>query len=233
MRIEPSVGEVSIVLLGNFNPPIFSPDWLARNQIVGSEDAEQAVVSIIHDEIAQFLVAQSTLVVERERFSITTQVGPFVRALDIVQKTFRDVLPHTPLRAFGVNRSVHFSVGSGDRRNDIGRALAPPEAWGEWTGEITKGKGSPLQGGMVSIQMQSRSEIEKFSRKTTATVQPSVLPQLKLSGIFAMVNDHFDPKESVTTTQEFVDTLASEFEASITHSEWIIDQVMALRDYNG
>jgi hypothetical protein len=85
---------------------------------------------------------------------------------------------------------------------------------------------------MVSIQMQSRDEIEKFFRKTTATVQPSVLPHLGLAGIFAMINDHFDPKESTTTPQEFVDALASEFEASITRSEWIIDQVMALRDYN-
>ena len=32
----------SVVAIGSFNPIIFSPDWLERNKLIGSDDAEAA-----------------------------------------------------------------------------------------------------------------------------------------------------------------------------------------------
>ena len=54
MRIEPEVGGCGVVLVGHFNPLIFSPSWFAKNGIVGEEEASAADVSVIHPEIAAF-----------------------------------------------------------------------------------------------------------------------------------------------------------------------------------
>lgn len=55
MRIEPRIAGASIVLVGNFNPAILSPDWFVRQGLVN----EFAVLRddpdfIVHPQISQF-----------------------------------------------------------------------------------------------------------------------------------------------------------------------------------
>ena len=40
MRIEPEIGGCTVVLLGHFNPQIFSPLWFAQNKIISERQAE-------------------------------------------------------------------------------------------------------------------------------------------------------------------------------------------------
>lgn len=40
MLIEPKSSDVSIVLLGSFNPAIINPDWLVLNEVIGKTQAE-------------------------------------------------------------------------------------------------------------------------------------------------------------------------------------------------
>lgn len=147
MLIEPELEDVSIILLGDFNPPIFSPEWLSRHKIVGEQAAFESKIDIIHPDVSQFSVGNIEFVVERQRFQLLVRSAPFVRILDVVSKAFRELLPHTPIRQFGINRSIHFSVGSETVRNAIGRKLAPLEPWGDWGVQISKGSGELGGGG--------------------------------------------------------------------------------------
>jgi hypothetical protein len=45
---------VSIVLVGNFNPAIFQPAWLAAKGLIRESEASAAVVEVIHPELAQY-----------------------------------------------------------------------------------------------------------------------------------------------------------------------------------
>ena len=51
MLLEPEMGGVSIVLVGQFNPPIVTPQWLARHSLVSGEEADNAEIGVIHKEI--------------------------------------------------------------------------------------------------------------------------------------------------------------------------------------
>lgn len=55
---------------------------------------------------------------------------------DLVVRTFREALIHTPINKLGINRLVHFGVGDEETRDKIGKKLAPQEAWGEWASDI-------------------------------------------------------------------------------------------------
>ena len=62
-----------------------------------------------------------------DQFSAETSQAPHIRLCDLVLRVFKEHLHHTPLKALGINRSVHFRVGSFAERDRIGRTLAPVE----------------------------------------------------------------------------------------------------------
>ena len=46
--------------------------------------------------------------------------------MDFVAKTFGQFLTHTPMNCVGINRHVHFGVGSEEKRNYLGVYLLQP-----------------------------------------------------------------------------------------------------------
>jgi len=136
MRIEPKIGGCSIVLLGNFNPAIFSPAWFARYEVVSATEAEAAEIVISLPDFTRFQVGTKMITVDPKRFAVETTQAPWVSICDVAVKTFGELLPHTPLLQIGINRQVHFGVGTEDVRNRMGRELTPTMPWGEWGSKI-------------------------------------------------------------------------------------------------
>lgn len=231
MRIEPENNSVSIVLLGSFNAAIFHPAWFVANNLLSKNNLESSEVEIILKEIAVFKIGDWLRIqVVPDRFIAETLEPPFVRLSDLVYKTFREVLNHTPIFKLGINRKVHFTVGDEETRNKIGKMLAPQEAWGEWADFIARGK-DEKHGGMISIVMQQVGIDDREIGHIQAKVQPS--PLIKNgSGIIVEVNDHYEiPKDdALDGAIRITDILSKQFEDSIRRSEWIIDQVMALKE---
>jgi hypothetical protein len=231
MRIEPEIGSVNVVLIGAFNPAIFHPSWFGANGLLSSEEVDGAEVEIVHRELAKFRVGDwLDLQVDRERFVAQTNESPFVRLLDLVVNTFRGCLHHTPLRLMGINRQVHFRVGDPAVCDRIGKILAPQGAWGEW-GACLAGKSLETRGGLRSLTMQQQGLEDRDKGYILAKVEPSsrILGGV---GIFMEINDHYelvDPS-AAAGAQQMMDLLAARFEESIGRSEWIIDQIMALKD---
>ena len=225
MRIEAEKGGCSIVSLGGFNPTIFTPEWFARYEIATETEKNNFTVSIIHPEISNFKLGSKLIQVDLTRFSVESTEAPWVALLDFVTKTFGQFLIHTPINRVGINRQVHFGVGSEENRNRIGRLLAPTSVWGEWGKRIDAAPQS-LRGGFTNLTMQETREGGKGSIQ--ATVQPSVLIRGN-SGIFVNVNDDYvlsgDGTKNATAAMQLIPEV---FDVSIVQSEWIIDQLMAL-----
>jgi hypothetical protein len=233
MRIAPEIGNVSLVLLGQFNPPIIRPDWLARNDIIPQRSADGAEIKVIHPEITVFSMEWLSVKVQVHRFVAEITEAPYIRLSDLVVRTFREFLHHTPIWAVGINRTVHFNVKDEETRTRIGMTLAPPRAWGKWGDELVKEIENPkdkIHGGMLSLTMQQRILNDRLKGSINARVEPSTKLGANTSGIFIEVNDHYEveDRDKATDATETMDIVQKNFEKSIARSEWIIDQVMEL-----
>jgi len=231
MRITPELGECAIILVGHFNPLIFSPLWFAKNKIVSEEEAVAAKVNVIHPQIAAFQVGKVRLQVEETRLTAATSEAPWVTLSDFVAKTFGEFLIHTPINQMGINRTVHFSVGSEETRNKIGRLIAPLDPWDSWGKEIEASPGNMRDGCVNLTMLQNKKSSEPYKGHTQVLVQPSVEIPAN-AGLFVAVNDHysFKPLDETVGCEEVIEVMTHEFENSIRKSEEKIDIVMAMRE---
>ena len=227
MRIEPEISGVSIVLLGNFNPAIFTPAWFALHEFWSRGVAENADLQAAHNQMMAFSTESLQVYVTPDSFHAETLQDPPVRVCDFVIRVFRELLPHTPVRAFGINRDVHFRVPNVAARDRVGRMLAPLEPWGECA-ELLQLGGD--QSGMVSLSMrQSQPEGRPPGGQINVKVEPSVQIGDGRLGIYVQVNDHY----AIDTTAadgrgELLGFLEDGFGASVQRANGIVDHVMGL-----
>ncbi len=234
MRIKPQLDHVVIVLVGRFNPAIFQPAWFALHNMVGKKEAEAAHINAILGEISQFKIDPFEIQVLPERFTITSLDAHPEHIRDLVISCFGQCLPHTPIRAMGINRLVHFDTGDFETRDRVGSRLAPKDAWGSWGREIEVGPREPpeARGGMISIVMRQSSRPDGHKGHVQAKVEPSTRVASN-SGVFVDVNDHFElsnPEQEVQDASSAVAMLEGNWEASLQRSAMIIDQLMALAE---
>lgn len=226
MLIEPKEYRSSIVLIGHFNPLIFRPHWFAANGLIGSEEAMNAEVEVTHKEIVIFSLEWVKITVDRDRFVADFVGGRDVRGWDLVVKTFKEFLQHTPIQKMGINNSVHFSVADQDVMDRIGDTLAPKEPWGEWKDTLEKAKKGKTRSGMRSLTMQQSIRDDGWQGHIHARVEPSVK---HFPGISVTVNDHYAIEDTdVEGCAEIISCLEENWSKSMDRSEWIVDQVMAL-----
>lgn len=227
MRIEPEISGVSIVLVGNLNPAIFNPDWFARHGLLSADEAESSDIAVIHPEITSFRSEWLNIRVEQQRFCVESAEAPFIRLCDLTVRTFREFLSHTPIGRMGINRHVHFDVGTIDGRDRIGNRLAPKDAWGDWAPCISAG-----HGGMRSLTMEQTHVEGRANGYIRAKVEPSVRLRDPRTGVFVEINDHYevDDPDKVKGCDGIIALLEDCFEESLHRSEWIVDQIMRLTD---
>jgi hypothetical protein len=217
----------SIVFLGHFNPAIFSPLWFGTHGLFTEDEVNAAQIFMIHPEIARFTAGGITLQVEATRF-VATATSSAIQLHDLVARTFRDFLNHTPIRSMGINREVHFKLKSQEARIELGRKLAPLAPWGEW-GDVLGQQPVELTSGMISLSMRQVKKLDSYGGFIQTTIQPSSLIPRPV-GVFLQVNDHYElsPALEVMGADKMLDILDAEFEKSLTQSEWIIDQVLKM-----
>ena len=234
MRIEPEFDNASVVLLGSFNPMIFQPAWFARHKMIGDKEAEEAANLVqFQGQVVEFKVDAFELNVQSDRFIIGSLDDHPEHIKDLVISCFGKHLPHTPVRAIGINRSIHFNAGDFDATEYVGSQLAPKDAWGEWGEEIKKARDGPIdkRGGMLSITMlQQNLQLDEYNCSVQAKVEPSNRIETR-TGILVGVNNHFESsldKESVQDASLVTEVLEVNWNTSMKRAAMIADQIMAL-----
>ena len=189
--------------------------------------ADSAELRVAHRQLTVFSIDWLHLQVTTDRFSADTGQAPHVRLRDLVVRVFKEHLLHTPLNAMGINRNVHFRVGSSGERDRIGRALVPVEPWGRWCQELElDGK----KNGMASLTM---SQHDPSDRPPGGAVRVRVEPSNRVgdgnSGVFVQVNDHYAVANAAPHGgAQLMKFLDDRFDASIRRSDEIIDHIMSL-----
>ena len=227
MRIVPEISGVSVVLLGDFNPAIFTPAWFVLHGLLQEDVADSAELRIAHRQVTEFVAEWLRIQVTSERFFAETLQAPPVRLHDLVARTFREYLHHTPITALGINHDVHFRVESFAERDRIGRTLAPVKPWGAWGQNLGLDGES---GGMMSLTM---SQIEPDGRpkggQINVTVEPSVRVGKGRTGVNVRVNDHYAIENTnLGTAGRLMDLFEGNFDISLERSNGIIDHIMSL-----
>jgi len=215
----------SIVVLGNFNPAIFSPDWLERNQLIGEEDAgvardgSEGRSMIISKQVATFETAWFVLQVLDNQFALTSK-GAFSPAFKDLAVGIFQLVPHTPVTALGLNFMGHFKLTTEAEYHRVGDVLAPKDIWATLYPDETAG----LADLTIRIQRWTRGKPLKTKDEKRISVQQS--NKFKF-GIYLSYNDHHD----VTTIVD--DQTPAERVAIIVDNDWESSWTDAVRVFDG
>lgn len=224
MRHAPEIQEVSIVVVGDFNPDAINPHWLAFHELISAEEADEATTQVSTFSV-QIDLGWAKFYVDPNRVQILTSQSPWIRAHDFALKLLTDLIPSNAATALGINVSRHFPL-SFKEREILGHKLAPREPWGKW-GESLINTDSP-DNGLNSITMRQGSNLgAEFN--AFVDVKVSTSPILKAAGIRIYVNDHYSFSEnpkSKLSTMIAAETLATRFEESLARSGDIIDDIL-------
>jgi hypothetical protein len=169
---------VSVVVLGRFNPAIFSPAWLRLRKLIGQTDSDQANLQVILPVFSSFSTDWFQLQAREDLLQLSTSmVQDFDRLRDLAVGILT-VLGETPVHSVGINREIHWLASSVDAYHVFGDALAPKEFWG---------KELKLPGTQTVAIQATRPDL--WAGWIQVTVQPSAV--VRLLGIFAQYNDHY------------------------------------------
>jgi hypothetical protein len=215
--MAPHVMEVSgasVVLTGSFNPTIFQPEWFARQNLLPTEECEKAEIKVIAPQVCQFETGRFIIQVTTERFSALSKPDANPAPLrDLVAGTFF-TLEHTPLKALGLNRDMHFALPSEDAWHKVGDTLVPKDLW--------KGK---LQGriGMRSLLVQSEvpgfPDEKQESTRMLIRIEPS--SRIKF-GLYIQINEHFEGPKTEASVY-LLERIRSRWEGAYNYAAEVAD----------
>ena len=154
------------MLVGSFNPAIFQPEWFARHELLPPTMVEAAKISVVSPMISDFETERLRLQVTADRFTAISNPNANSESLrDLVTGTFF-LLEHTPVTALGMNRQMHFSLGSEENWHRLGDKLAPKDGWnGVLEGRpglralvITTTRSEP-QGSLIFVRVEPSQQV--------------------------------------------------------------------------
>ena len=208
----PQIVGSSIVAVGDFNPAIFSPDWLHRNQLIGDGDHQAALSA------ETVLVSRRVSVCETDWFHlqilenqlVLLSKGALTPALKDLAEGIFLLVTHTPITAVGINFHAHYQMTSMADLHKVGDVLAPKVVWGELFNTAKYSSG--LMDLQIKIQQGARDVQEPSNDAIHIQIQPS--NQIK-TGIYFMLNDH-----RVSFAKGESDKTAAERAAALVAREW-------------
>lgn len=215
----------SVVLLGHFNPSIFTPAWFAAFELLPWEQVNEEVLEleIIHPQIVQFGADWLALTVQEDRLQASTQDPAFYPLLrDLVLGTFQ-LLSHTPIRGLGLNHTFHYHTPVEDDWKAISNSVSPESRWRALLNEprterlAKRGDRPDGREGHVNVRLEP-------SRRYPP-------------GVFVQFNDHFvlsheesgEPQSAGTV----VPVLANVWEDSQERARVIVDAILRWRHIEG
>jgi hypothetical protein len=214
MQHKPQVEAASIVMVGSFNPAIFQPAWLSKQQLIRPEEADDAKIALIQAEAAAFSTEWFQLQVLPDRFQLSCtdprQYGPL---RDLAIAIFA-ILPHTPVKALGLNRHFHFEMPTLESWHAVGHCLAPKEPW-----ELVLD--NP---GMRSITMEGQRP-----GTTGGLVKVRVEPSIQVKpGVFVEVNEEFRVTEGDEGARWAGQRTADHWDTMLAFAEVVAEHLLGL-----
>lgn len=219
----------SIVVIGDFNPVIFSPDWLEKNKLIGESDASKAREgsqgreTIISRQVTTFETEWFTLQVLENKFTLTSKGVLSLSFKDLAVGIFQ-LVSHTPVKAIGINFIAHFKLSSWEEQHKIGDAIAPKDIWDS----LFKDTFAGLEQIVIRIQQGSRDKVVDTKDEKRITVQPS---RLFKYGVNLSFNDHHEfstsEENDLTPAEQVAMIIDEQMDSTQKDAVRVFDQVLS------
>ncbi|MCV7154352.1 hypothetical protein [Mycolicibacterium pyrenivorans] len=160
-----AIDGISVVVRGHFNAAIFSPLWMLQQNLIGPNDFASAEIEVITSEFASFSTGWLNCQVVPDTLQLNTSEGAEFERVRDAAIGILSALPHTPVAAVGINRSLHFQANSKEQYHAIGDRLLPKDFWEPLldlplTRNVTLwGQRPDSYGGRVQVQVEPSMRI--------------------------------------------------------------------------
>lgn len=179
----------SIVLIGDFQPSIFHPDYLLQKEAITEEEYKE-LIKIKKDE--DIFVSNNMASLETDLFVIQVQPNRLVlssknelyeRMLDVFINLF-DNLGDLPVKAYGINISFHLLVKDKEELREFGQYFSPWEKWGSFLKDEKS-----YTSGISSLSGRKTTEYGCINLKIESSTQ------YLSGGVYFNFNFHHDPQK--------------------------------------
>lgn len=208
MNLE--ISELSIVFIGELNPAIVQPSWLALKGLIQESEGSNAKIEIIHNEVSKFMFDWADIEITRKKFIIRTNKSTHFNIIKDLASSIFSVLKETPLKKMGINYGFHYQADK-DEYIEIGNQLAPFKNWAFLN-----------EPRLTDIEMQEMPRRDGLPGYFRVRVQPSLL--IPKQGVFLLFNDHFDSDESINS-RDILDLMDSNWENSYKRAKSISETI--------
>ena len=184
LRENQQIRTLAIIIIGQFNPAIIQPFWLAKKGLIKEPEAENAVIEIVHPQLTRLDINWVSIEVSNDRFSLKSSDETMFEAVKDLMEGIFTCLPETPVTAFGINHIIHYLIANNDQYKEFGNRLAP---FNNWDGILENPR-------MLQLQIIEQKRKDKLKGHFVVNIQPS--DQLNgRNGIVISFNDHVTLEE--------------------------------------
>lgn len=202
--------KIGIVIIGQFNPALVQPFWLAQKKLIRDGEAENAKVGVVHNEISRMDLDWVSFEVTPQKFEIRTSQEPFFGPVkDLVMEIFK-VLKETPIYGFGINHLQYFDLRDQDRHYNFGNRLSPLSNWNEYLNDPR----------LSVLNITERNRKDGLRGEFNIRIQE---PDLKIPsrfGVLININDHIE-----CDTNTFLKMFSENWDASFKRAEEVCENI--------
>lgn len=222
--------EASIVLVGNFNPSIFHPEWFIRREILPEwnyldrDDGNDGLskVATMSDLAQVEFPDQRNLTVMLNKFVLRcARASEFLTIRDIVSNTF-GILQETPINQMGMNYQSVIRIDDVDLWHKFGETMAPREPWrtaAPYINDLVQEQQDVLGLVEMTMQMPRGDDLKGYIRPTIKALNLHAR-ELSLS-----VNNHVVIEDGRAETM--LEYLNQNWERAIDFADELINAVLA------
>ena len=180
MELSPLLERESLALVftGDFNPVILTPAWLVLKGLIREEEADNAEVAVIHNDLIKYDLGWVTIESNRTRCQFSTTQKPYFELVkDLITSVFR-VLKETPVHGIGINHITELNLKNKKSYFKFGSQLTQLNYWSE---ELNDPR-------LLSLEILEEDRMDKVPGSYRVKVSPTG----KNYGVIININDHID-----------------------------------------
>lgn len=205
-----------VVFVGEFNPVIIQPFWLASKKLIREQEAQTANIEIIHREIVRFSLDWVHIEVTTNRLELRSTQEPYFEPLKDLAISIFEVLSETPLRAVGINNLKYFALPDKERYYHFGNKLAPLDNW----------SGSLKDPRLMTVEILEQKRADGLEGNYRVRVQPSDIKLSTEFGVLINTNDHLQiSAESTGRNGEVIKLFGDNWTSSQKRSSDIVEDI--------
>ena len=169
-----------MVAIGSFNPRLLSPQWFYSQKLISEKEFDQSSknINILARTVVSFPIGDTQFEASLDRLQLSGTLLAESQIKDLTLSIF-SLLEHTPVSGLGVNRAIHFDVGTEANQAEMLNRLY----------QSTYFNGLMGSSGLASIAVVDwMPGTDPKAERRMITIQPSVRVPF---GIYVEVNHHF------------------------------------------